>query len=736
MQMSPRVLSRRSARGFIEQLEPRRLLNAGQLDPSFGINGLATVNFNGPNVLADAVTTIGNQTLVAGLEFNGHDGENGVVVRLNFNGSLDTTFGNNGIVTFHVGGASQITRFTAIAPGPNNTIYAAGTDNFEEGGGFLVVRFLSNGALDPSFGIHGQKIFGFGFASVQSWANAMAIQTDGKIVLVGQEIPLSPFESSHFAVGRLNSNGSMDTSFNGGGTKTYDLGQDAAANAVTIDYSGNRLKNYHYGSIIVAGYLENGFPSKFAAVRITTSGQLDTSFDGNGEIKFGPTNFSFQSAQAVGVQSNGDIVIAGLLGQLVDNNPQVTNFGVARFTPSGQHDLSFGNTGTTGFTEVSFPGGAGADSLLIRPNDSMIVGGQAGTNSALVGLTRNGRLDTSFGTGGKVTTNFGNSNSSASAMAFMGDRIVTAGGGKFDTARYLDTEPTVSVASFIYTASEQGPTPVTFLVTRSQALPYDTEVNFNIGGTATAPTFFALKFHTNDYTLNGMTIPEFGFPAPPPPSVDIPAGQTVALVTLTPVVRPPDGTQTATFSIIPNTFYNISNQNNLTINIVDGNATTLTSTADAYVRDGASAGTNFGTATDLEVKDAGTGFNRVSYIKFDLSSVSAINSVKLDLFGKLSDTQDASITTSLFSVADTSWSETGVTFNNAPALSNTALGSATVTGTSLQMVQFDVTAYVKAQFAAGHKVVSFALKDLSSSNSFIQFNSREAGSQTPQLVVS
>jgi hypothetical protein len=135
------------------------------------------------------------------------------------------------------------------------------------------------------------------------------------------------------------------------------------------------------------------------------------------------------------------------------------------------------------------------------------------------------------------------------------------------------------------------------------------------------------------------------------------------------------------------------------------------------------------------VKKSGSGFNRVSYIKFDLSGVTAFNSVKLNLFGHVSDTQNPSIATSIFSVADTSWTETGINFNNAPVTGGTALASATISGTTAKLYAFDVTAYVKAQFAAGHKVISFAVKNPSTSNSFVMFNSREAASNKPQLAV-
>ena len=172
----------------------------------------------------------------------------------------------------------------------------------------------------------------------------------------------------------------------------------------------------------------------------------------------------------------------------------------------------------------------------------------------------------------------------------------------------------------------------------------------------------------------------------------------------------------------------------MSINILDNDitaSTTLKTTADAYVRDGSDATTNFGSATDLEVKKAGSGFNRITYVKFDVSSVSAIGSAQLQMFGGLSDTQDPSISTSLFTVADTSWTESGINFNNAPAVSSSPLLTTTITGNTAKTYTFDVTSYVQAQKAAGHNIVSFAFKDSASSNSFVKFNSKEAGSNPP-----
>src|SRR6185503_3611187 len=90
----------------IEALEHRRLLSAGQLDPSFGTGGKTTIDCHGSSVQATSVATQNDgKTVIAGLATNGSKGTDAAVVRLNINGSLDTSFGanHNGIVRIHVG---------------------------------------------------------------------------------------------------------------------------------------------------------------------------------------------------------------------------------------------------------------------------------------------------------------------------------------------------------------------------------------------------------------------------------------------------------------------------------------------------------------------------------------------------------------------------------------------------------------------------------------------------------
>ena len=160
-------------------------------------------------------------------------------------------------------------------------------------------------------------------------------------------------------------------------------------------------------------------------------------------------------------------------------------------------------------------------------------------------------------------------------------------------------------------------------------------------------------------------------------------------------------------------------------------------TADSYVQDG-SAGTNYGTAAYLYVKKNGSaGSNRTAYLKFALPTLSgAITSVKLRLYGKHQGTGYTG-TDSVYSVADTTWKETGLTYSNRPALSSAALGKATITSTA-KYYEWDVTAYVKAQAAAGATSVSLAvgMDTVPADGLNDQFYSKENSSpSTPQLVV-
>lgn len=159
---------------------------------------------------------------------------------------------------------------------------------------------------------------------------------------------------------------------------------------------------------------------------------------------------------------------------------------------------------------------------------------------------------------------------------------------------------------------------------------------------------------------------------------------------------------------------------------------TLTATAAAHVKDGSTSSTNFGSATTLEVKKSTAGFNRESYLKFDMTSVSAVGSAKLRVFGKLSSTEASSVSVAVHGVSTTTWIENNITFSNKPA-AGAAIASATVTGTTARWYEFDVTAYAKSNTG---KLISFDLKAANGALPIVQFNSDESAANKPQLVIS
>jgi endoglucanase len=167
--------------------------------------------------------------------------------------------------------------------------------------------------------------------------------------------------------------------------------------------------------------------------------------------------------------------------------------------------------------------------------------------------------------------------------------------------------------------------------------------------------------------------------------------------------------------------------------------TTLATAADATVRDGSYANTNYGTATTIQAKvsgRAGSGYNREAHLRFSLSSLPAgtRNSVKLRLYGKLDNTGQTNLNVGVYAVSNTTWGEKSIKYSNKPA-AGSKLGQITIVNTTSKWHEIDLTSYVKSQLSAGKTAVAFALKSLASSGPVPTFVSGEGGSNAPQLVV-
>jgi uncharacterized delta-60 repeat protein len=252
------------------------------------------------------------------------------------------------------------------------------------------------GSLDRNFGTGGKVTTQLG--SMADGAGAVAAQRDGKLVAAGFHVVSE--RRIDFALVRYLKNGQVDRRFGDHGHVFTDVGLgNVSANAVAIQPDGR---------ILVAG---GGFRSQgnvkrgFVLARYLQDGSLDQSFGKAGIVI---ADFSGgASARALALQPNGKILVAGT----ADDGTKMA-FVVLRYLKNGAADNSFGSRGKAA---VDFGGrDEAANTLLLQPNGKILAGGQTGGNGynlsaefALARLLPNGHLDTSFGTGGKVITQFG-----------------------------------------------------------------------------------------------------------------------------------------------------------------------------------------------------------------------------------------------------------------------------------------------------------------------------------------
>jgi hypothetical protein len=304
----------------------------------------------------------------------------------------------------------------------------------------------------------------------------------------------------------------------------------------------------------------------------------------------------------------------------------------------------------------------------------------------------------------------------------------------FHAVRYLDAGANVVSASTLFRAdvneNGSGGAFCSFFVTRSENLPYPTRVYINQTGTATALTLSLYGSpNPTDFT-GGFGAFNFG-----PTYIDIPAGRSYVEVQITPVNDTrAEGDETVVWTVQPNSAYDIGIGSGK-ITIHDDEVRALLPTADAYVRDGSSwTSQNFGGSPELQVRNT-SGNNRRTYLKFDLSSVTlfGMGSAKLRLWGSASGS--GSVTVSAYGATNTTWTESGVNWNNKPTPLTTAIATTTVTGTTGRWYELDLTAYLRAEKAAGRNLVTIVLRSPTASTSYARFNSREAGDLGPQLWI-
>jgi uncharacterized delta-60 repeat protein len=374
--------------------------HAGTLDPSFGTGGIVTTNFGSVSVspLTAIEQSNGNIALVTGLGNGVPNEEDFALVLYTSNGTLIGTtraaFFNNGINSPSV-----------IALQSNGDIVVAGTASpgIDQADVFAIARFTPNGQLDTSFGNDG--LVTTDISGVFPALSAVIVQSNGQIVVGGASASGIRHQPINTVLVRYNSNGTLDTTFGAGGIvqEPTTVGEPLAlaqlSNGDYLAVSGNPLSPetgvvvefsstgvlqstvtpapvvasspstpdlvnpvifQPNGDYIWAETVGNGFQRQAAeAFRFSETGVADPSFSSI-KVTFGGQKIN--EPQAIALQANGQIVVGGISG-------------LARLNSNGQLDTTFGSGGSLATFQVT--------GLLIQTNGKIVAVGPSGTDLAL-----------------------------------------------------------------------------------------------------------------------------------------------------------------------------------------------------------------------------------------------------------------------------------------------------------------------------------------------------------------
>lgn len=385
----------------------------GGLDLSFGSGGFATAPANStyPSTGANEIAlTPTGQILAAGLLYDGSIYRFSVQ-RFNSNGSIDTSFGDGGLATAALPAGTAINAVTGVGAQPDGSVVVGARvypTPAATPGKFAVVRFTPTGELDTGFdgdsagnGILQLEIGPILPPAPSETARKLIVEPSGKIVMSGGSYYSS---TASLAIGRLNADGTWDSSFSGDGKLSVPFNTTAVDFKALADVPGDA------GYVIGGFALPGGGPTitQPTLVRITEGGALDSSFAGGPGNKsatpgivtyyWSADNTQLGEVVAVAPAPGGGFVAGGY-----QNTPASGTFlGMARYSASGALDPSFGTSGVR-LSQIG-GGNSGVNDLAVQP-DGKILGGLSGVdfNTGFVGrFHTDGSPDTTFGSGGLV----------------------------------------------------------------------------------------------------------------------------------------------------------------------------------------------------------------------------------------------------------------------------------------------------------------------------------------------
>lgn len=269
-----------------------RFNSDGTLDAGFGSGGIVIADVEG--YYSEQCKSIAIQSdgkiLIGGYgQQNANDNSYLMLQRYNSDGTLDCSFGVDGLVSGDLG------QFNSLSIQNDGKILMGGSSALS----FILVRYNNDGTLDSTFGTGGSVITSPG--SFGNGANSLTILSDGKILLGGYAYITA--STSDFALVKYNNDGTLNNTFGTNGMVTTHVGSSSGGcNSLSVDPEGK---------ILLAGFASGGINySDFAIVRYNSDGTLDNTFGNEGKVitTFG---VSYSACNSLRIQSDGKIVVAG-----------------------------------------------------------------------------------------------------------------------------------------------------------------------------------------------------------------------------------------------------------------------------------------------------------------------------------------------------------------------------------------------------------------------------------------
>jgi uncharacterized delta-60 repeat protein len=365
----------------------------GDLDTTFGNGGKVLTAITPQDDVPTRVRVQPDGKIVTVGWTQTPQGTGSFVVRHNADGTLDATFGTNGLAIL----APQINQFVVFEDFivlSDGKLLVVGDSANPPARALTLCRFNANGTIDSTFGNAGSLVFPFGS---QSTGRRIVLLPDGKFLVNGWTS--ANFQSASNLLAKFNSNGTLDTSFGTNGSVITQIGADLSP--LRFFDNGEALLQPD-GKILIAGSAIFGSSRDFFVARYNQNGTLDNLFGTNGVVNTDIGNLRNNIGGMV-LQPDGKIVINGrnYSGNLLQSSA------ILRFNANGTLDPAFGTNGIVMVSEPNPNGYAFSYTLALQANGKIFNGGSRNGTFAISRYNSNGTLDTAFGDNGVVTTVLG-----------------------------------------------------------------------------------------------------------------------------------------------------------------------------------------------------------------------------------------------------------------------------------------------------------------------------------------